>query len=250
MLNQPLEQFELYFLYSMWFKYCVSQLMLTQYGMTYFCVCVGFVLSSLLLHFSKITPKFFELIVETLFNFLIQLFRQNLSLLLGLNFFPLIFSIFLFILILNMVGLIPYWFTITSHIFFTFSLAFIYFGAVFILGFVVQKLNFLRLFLPFNVENKFLFAFICLIEIFSYCIRPFSLAIRLFANMLAGHTLLYILTNFFCLIFAMCYYIFASILLSFCFGVYFLEFCICGIQAYVFTILSILFLSDIYKLEH
>jgi ATP synthase subunit 6 len=161
---------------------------------------------------------------------------------------PIIFTTTLLILIINFLGLIPYGFTVSSHIFFTFSLAFIHFLAIFIMGLYRQRFNFIKLFLPKNIDNIILFLFIFIIEIFSYCIRPFSLAIRLFANMLAGHTSLYILSKF-------CFLILAhplgfSVLILFCFSVYILELGICLIQAYVFTILLILFLSDIYKLGH
>lgn len=195
------------------------------------------------------SKSYIELVLEQFYFFILDLFRQNLSAASAIMYFPIIFNTFFLILILNLIGLIPSSFTVTSHIYFTFSLAFIHFIANFFLGVSTQKINFIRLFLPKNIDNIFLFSFISLIEIFSYCIRPFSLAIRLFANMLAGHTLLHILGDF-CTALFKTNFIGFGLLIIFCFGVYFLEFCICLIQAYVFVILLILFLSDVYKLDH
>ena len=113
----------------------------------------------------------------------------------ALRMLPLIYSAFSFILLANLVGLLPYAFTVTSHMCITFCLAFILFFGITFRGLYQNKLNFFKFFIPSGVP-VFLLPFLVLIEVVSYFIRPFSLAIRLFANMLAGHTLLYILGTF------------------------------------------------------
>ncbi|MBV9152863.1 MAG: F0F1 ATP synthase subunit A, partial [Alphaproteobacteria bacterium] len=111
------------------------------------------------------------------------------------DFFPFIFTLFLFILFANLLGLIPYSFTITSHIIITFALAAIVFIGVTIIGIVRHGFHFLRLFVPEGVPLPLLVILVP-IELLSYFIRPFTLSIRLFANMLAGHTMLAIFGGF------------------------------------------------------
>lgn len=194
--------------------------------------------------------NFFVYIQEQLYLVILQLIKQNTSTIHIIRYLPVFLSTFILILCLNLIGLIPYSFTVTSHIFVTFSLAIIHFFAIILLGLSFRKFNFFRIFLPSNIDNKVLFIFILLIEILSYCIRPFSLAIRLFANMLAGHTLLYIISSFWAFLIKN-YFITASLIIFLCcLGIFILEICICLIQAYVFTILFILFFNDIYKLNH
>ena len=113
----------------------------------------------------------------------------------SLRFFPFLYTLFMLILFSNIFGLFPYAFTVTSHICVTFSLAFILFFGVTFFGLYYNYLTFFKFFIPAGVPS-FLLAFLVLIEVTSYFIRPFSLSIRLFANMLAGHTLLFIVGNF------------------------------------------------------
>jgi F-type H+-transporting ATPase subunit a len=166
------------------------------------------------------------------------------------RYFPLIFLVFFTILCANFLGLVPFSFTLTSQLYFTFLLAFSLFLGVIIRGIVIYKTNFIKLFIPSGVSNIGLLLFITLIEVVSYSIRPFSLSIRLFANMLAGHTLLYILGNFG---FNLAYkHIISIILIPFIIIllIFLLEIGIAFIQAYVFTILLIIYLNDIYNLGH
>lgn len=182
---------------------------------------------------------------------MLNLFYQNITRLTSLHYFVIFFLIFFNVLLFNLFGLTPFSFTITSHFFITLSLAFINFFALIFICFYNLGFNFLSLFLPTGVNNKFLYVFIVFIEVLSYIIRPFSLAIRLFANMLAGHTLLYLVSNFIFFLIQMKFSFFILIIfLVCCFSIYILEFFICLIQAYVFTILLIIFFSDIFKLAH
>src|SRR5690606_31478084 len=103
--------------------------------------------------------------------------------------FPFIFSLFMFILFANLLGMIPFTFTVTSHIIVTFALALVVFIGVTIIGFVRHGAHFLSFFVPPGVPKPLLLLLVP-IEILSYFIRPISLSVRLFANMMAGHTML------------------------------------------------------------
>jgi len=203
-------------------------------------------------HFSTITAvlNIVEIVFLDVVYLILGLMRQNISSVHALKYFPFFFSLFLLVLELNLFGLLPYGFTVTSHFYTTFSLAFIIFFGVVILGFYSHKFNFIKFFVPSGISNLWLLGFLIIIEIVSYLIRPLSLAIRLFANMLAGHTLLYILTTF--LFYLIKHYFIGFFWLVFIitFLVFLLEGAICFIQAYVFIILCIIYLNDIYHLKH
>ncbi|MBV8494032.1 MAG: F0F1 ATP synthase subunit A [Alphaproteobacteria bacterium] len=154
------------------------------------------------------------------------------------DFFPFIFTLFLFILFANLLGLIPYSFTITSHIIITFALAAIVFIGVTIIGIVRHGFHFLRLFVPEGVPLPLLVILVP-IELLSYFIRPFTLSIRLFANMLAGHTMLAIFGGF-----AAAVGLLAFFPLAINIALVGLELLVAVLQAYVFAILSCLYLND------
>jgi ATP synthase subunit 6 len=182
-----------------------------------------------------------------MYIFLINIGRQQFSNITSFKFFPLIGSTFPFILLANFTGSTPLAFTITSHIYVTFLLAFSLFLGITILGIYYNKLTFIRFFLPTGVP-KFLIPFLIVIEVISYLIRPFSLSIRLFANMLAGHTLLVILSGFVpnsSIISVLGIHLIPFI---FVFLVVSLEIGIAFIQAYVFCVLLFIYLNDVYKL--
>src|SRR4030095_8832262 len=113
----------------------------------------------------------------------------------GRKYFPFIFTLFVFILFANVLGMVPYSFTPTSHIVVTFAMAAVVFVGVTIIGFARHGAHFLSFFVPKGVPWPLLFLLVP-IEIISYFIRPFSLSIRLFANMLAGHTMLKVFGGF------------------------------------------------------
>src|SRR5882762_4568440 len=113
----------------------------------------------------------------------------------GMRFFPLVFSLFMFILVANIVGLVPYTFTITSHIIITVSLALLVFLTVLIYGFAKNGLRFFKLFVPSGIPI-FILPLVVFIEVFSFFLRPISHSVRLFANMLAGHISLKVFAGF------------------------------------------------------
>jgi len=160
------------------------------------------------------------------------------------KFFPIVFTTFLFILIGNVAGLLPYSFTITSHIIVTFALALVAFIAITLVGIANQGVGFLRMFVPSGVPIPMLIILIP-IEIISYFIRPISLSVRLFANMMAGHVLLKVLAGFVILLGA-----FGVVPLLAITAMTALELLVAVLQAYVFTTLVCVYLNDALNSHH
>ena len=160
-------------------------------------------------------------------------------------YFPFVFSLFMFVLFCNMLGMLPYSFTVTSHIIVTFALAAVIFVGVTIIGFVNHGAGYLKLFIPSGVP-LFLLPLIVIIEIISYLSRPVSLSVRLFANMMAGHTMLKVFGGF-----VISLGILGGLLpLSFTVALTGLEILIAFLQAYVFAILTCIYLNDALNLKH
>jgi F-type H+-transporting ATPase subunit a len=160
-------------------------------------------------------------------------------------YFPFIFSLFMFVLFCNMLGMLPYSFTVTSHIIVTFALAAVIFLGVTIIGFINHGIGYLKLFIPSGVP-LFLLPLIIIIEIISYLSRPVSLSVRLFANMMAGHTMLKVFGGF-----VISLGIIGGWLpLSFTVALTGLEILIAFLQAYVFAILTCIYLNDALNLNH
>ncbi len=194
-----------------------------------------------------VIPTRFQSIVELLYIFIFDMIKNQASLK-GQQFFPILFITFGFVLFSNVLGLTPYAFTPTSHIIVTFLLAFSFFIGLTIVGFERQGAGFLKLFLPSGVPVAML-PLMVLIEILSYCIRPISLSVRLFANMLAGHTLLHIVAGF-----GVSLLNFSTIVALLPIGLLLaitaLEFGIAFLQAYVFVILLCIYLNDSISAGH
>ena len=160
-------------------------------------------------------------------------------------YFPFIFTLFMFVLFCNMIGMLPYAFTVTSHIIVTFILASIIFVGVTFIGFLKHGMRYLKLFVPSGVPIVLL-PLIVVIEIISYLSRPVSLSVRLFANMMAGHTMLKVFGGF---------VISLGLLggwlpLSFSVALTGLEILVAFLQAYVFAILTCIYLNDALNLHH
>ena len=142
----------------------------------------------------SLVPTKIQFIAESSYTFVAKMINETA----GSNaksFFPFIFTLFMFVLFANMVGMLPYSFTVTSHIIVTFVLAAIVFIGVTILGFIKHGFKYLGLFVPKGVP-VILLPLIVIIEIISYLSRPVSLSVRLFANMMAGHTMLKVFGGF------------------------------------------------------
>ena len=160
-------------------------------------------------------------------------------------YFGLIFSLFMFVLFCNMLGMIPYSFTVTSHIIVTFVLATFVFIGVTIIGFLKHGFGYLKLFVPSGVP-ALLLPLIVVIEIISYLSRPVSLSVRLFANMMAGHTMLKVFGGFVISLGL----IGGWLPLSFSVALTGLEILVAFLQAYVFAILTCIYLNDALNLHH
>lgn len=163
----------------------------------------------------------------------------------GMRFFPMVFSLFMFVLVANLIGMFPYFFTVTSHIIVTFVLALLVIGTVIIYGFWKHGLGFLNLFVPSGVPGVLL-PLVVLIEIISFLSRPISLSVRLFANMLAGHITLKVFAGFVTSLSALGVVGIGGAILPLIMTIAItgLEFLVAFLQAYVFAVLTCMYLND------
>ncbi|RWE00450.1 F0F1 ATP synthase subunit A [Mesorhizobium sp.] len=169
----------------------------------------------------------------------------------GMQFFPLVFSLFMFVLVANLIGLFPYFFTVTSHIIVTFTLAILVIGTVLVYGFAKHGLGFLKLFVPHGVPG-YLLPLVVAIEVISFVSRPVSLSVRLFANMLAGHITLKVFSGFVVSLSALgAVGVAGSVLpLAMAVALTALELLVAFLQAYVFAVLTCMYLNDALHPSH
>ena len=169
----------------------------------------------------------------------------------GMRFFPFVFTIFMFVLAANLIGLFPYFFTVTAHIIVTASLALTVMTIVVVYGLMRNGLGFFRLFVPSGLPVVLL-PFVTFIEVLSFLSRPISLSIRLFANMLAGHITLKVFAGFVVTLGSVGILGAAGAILPLIMTValYALEFLVAFVQAYVFVILTSLYLNDAIHPHH
>jgi len=191
-----------------------------------------------------VVPDRMQSVAELAYEFVADIIRNTIGEG-GMRFFPLVFSLFMFILISNVVGLIPYNFTVTSHIIVTVALALLVFLTVLIYGFWNNGLHFFNLFVPKGVPWYILWA-IVIIEVFSFFVRPVSLSVRLFANMLAGHITLKVFAGFVTMLggFGIAGWLGAAVPLAMTVALTALELLVAVLQAYVFAILTCIYLKD------
>ena len=203
-------------------------------------IAVGGITAFMLLGTRKqaIVPGRWQSLCEGMYDFVSNLLKENVGNE-GRKFFPFVFSLFMFILFCNLFGLLPGAFTVTSHIIVTAAMAIFVFVGVTIVGIVLHGLRFFTYFVPQGAP-MWLIPIMIPIEILSYFIRPLSLSVRLFANMVAGHVMLAVIGGF---VFAMGVW-FGWIPLAFVTVLFGLELLIACLQAYVFTILTCIYLHD------
>ena len=192
----------------------------------------------------KLIPGKFQLIAEMFYNFIAKMISDTAGSK-AKPYFPFIFSLFMFVLFCNMLGMLPYSFTVTSHIIVTLIMAIFIFVSVTFIGFLKHGFGYLKLFVPSGVPIVLL-PLITVIEIISYLSRPVSLSVRLFANMMAGHTMLKVFGGF---------VISLGMLggwlpLGFSVALTGLEILVAFLQAYVFAILTCIYLNDALNLHH
>ena len=192
----------------------------------------------------SLVPSRIQSMAEIVYEYIAGMVKENLGED-GMKFFPWVFSIFIFILVLNLVGLIPGNFTVTSHIIVTFALAAMVWIVATLIGFWKHGFGYLKLFVPSGVPI-WLMPVIVPIELISYFIRPISHSVRLFANMMAGHTMLEVFAGF-------------AVMLPWWgkiaptgFMVAFtgLELLVAFLQALIFTVLTCIYLNDAVNMHH
>ena len=244
MSNNPMQQFSVHKIGP---EIKIAGIDLSFTNASLFMVISAVVISSFLYLSSrqkKIIPGKIQLISEMLYGFVAKMISDTAGSK-AKPYFPFIFSLFMFILMCNMIGMLPYAFTVTSHIIVTLILAIFIFIAVTIIGFIKHGFKYLSIFVPSGVP-KILLPLITIIEIISYLSRPVSLSVRLFANMMAGHTMLKVFGGF---------VISLGLLggwlpLSFSVALTGLEILVAFLQAYVFAILTCIYLNDALNLHH
>ncbi|MDO9563904.1 MAG: F0F1 ATP synthase subunit A [Bradyrhizobium sp.] len=163
----------------------------------------------------------------------------------GMKFFPLVFSLFMFICISNVIGVIPYTFTVSSHLIVTFGLAVLVFLIVVFYGFYKNGLKFFKLFVPSGVP-LYILPLVVVVEVISFFLKPVSHSVRLFANMLAGHIALKVFASFVGMLGAIGFigWVGAVLPLGLTVALTALELLVAFLQAYVFTILTCIYLND------
>ncbi len=191
-----------------------------------------------------LVPGRMQSVAELSYEFIANMVRENVGEK-GMKYFPWVFTIFMFILALNLLGMMPYSFTVTSHIIVTFALAAMVWLIITAIGFVNHGVGFLKLFVPSGVP-WWLMPIIIPIELISYLIRPVSHSVRLFANMMAGHAMLKVFAGF---------VVGLGVLggwapFVFLLGFTGLELVVAFLQAFIFTILTCIYLNDAVNMHH
>lgn len=253
MIFSPLEQFQIIPIFSFYFG--IYDISITNEVIIL--VLVLFFSSIFFLSSAKakdnsylIIPSYCQTIVEIIYKMVLSLVTDNIKDKRGQYFFPLVFFIFFFILSLNLIGLVPYSFTLTSHLIVTLSLSLAIFIGINIICIRIHGIHFFSLFLPSGTSFALSFLLVP-IELISYIFKPISLSIRLFANMMAGHTLLKVIAGFAFVLMGktgllfILHYIPLFILIPL-FG---LELGVALIQSFVFSILTCIYLNDAINLH-
>ena len=193
---------------------------------------------------SKLVPGRMQSIAEISYEFVANTIRSNAGKE-GMKFFPLVFSIFMFVAVSNIIGVIPYNFTVASHLIVTAALAVMVFLTVLIYGFYKNGLKFFKLFVPSGIPI-YILPLVVFIEVFSFFLRPISHSVRLFANMLAGHIALAVFASFIPLLAGLGIFgYFGAVLpLGMVIALSALELLVAFLQAYVFTILTVIYIND------
>lgn len=250
-IKSPLEQFQILPVLSLRagsFDFSVTNSAFILFlGLFFFC----FILNSLDNNkgIRNVIPNKWQVLVEGFYTVVGGLLKDTVGSK-GQKFFPYIFALFSFVLIANLIGLVPYSFTVTSHLIVTFSLALMTFLGINVVCIKEHGHHIFSLFLP--AGSSLLLAFILIpIEIVSYLVRPISLSVRLFANMMAGHTLLKVIAGFsWSMMLSNNLFFFAHFLPLFILIIVMgLEFAVAIIQGYVFTILICIYLNDAINLH-
>ena len=256
MLYTPLEQFQIILLFSVklfCFDFSITNLVLVNLLVLFFFFVVVTLFSSNANYLQETSfffiPSIWQTLVEIFYETSLHLLFDNINKD-GEKYFPFISVIFTFVLFSNLIGLIPYSFTATSHLIVTFTLSFSIFIGINIICIQKHKFHMLSLFIPANTAFG-LALLLVPIELLSYVFKPISLGVRLFANLMAGHTLLKVIVGFSWSMllledFLAIFHIVPLLILILLMG---LELGVALIQAYVFTILTCIYLNDAINLH-
>jgi len=234
--ESPLSQFEI----KRWVPMEIGNVDISFTNSSTFMVLTVIVTSAFLIFGMRrnaLVPGRWQSTVELLYIFIANLVKDTVGSE-GRPYFPFIFTVFMFVLVGNLFGMVPYSFTFTSHIAVTFAMALVVFIGVTVIAIVKHKMHFFTFFMPPGVPMV-MAPLLVPIEIISYLSRPISLSVRLFANMLAGHTLLKVFAGF-----VISLGMFGVFPLAFVIALTGLEVVIALLQAFVFTILTCLYLND------
>jgi F-type H+-transporting ATPase subunit a len=241
-MADPIEQFQIHNLFPIG-KIGSVNLAFTNSAF-YMALAVGLTALLMLATGRQLVPGRLQSVAELTYEFIADTIRNTIGEG-GMRFFPLVFSLFMFILISNMVGLIPYNFTVASHIIITAALALLVFLTVIIYGLWKNGLHFFNLFVPRGIPI-FVLPLIVFIEVLSFLSRPISHSVRLFANMLAGHITLKVFAGFVTMLggLGLAGWLGATVPLALTVALTALELLVAFLQAYVFTILTCIYLND------
>ncbi len=251
----PLEQFQVLPIFSLFNNYLGVSLT----NEAIILLLLFFYLSILYFSFLELTkdntffiiPERWQTTLEIIYKLILSLISENIKGPNSSKFFPLVFTLFVFVLMLNLIGLIPFSFTLTSHLIITLTLSISSFIGINIISFQKYGIRFFSLFLPGGTSTALAFLLVP-IEVISYIFKPISLAIRLFANMMAGHTLLKVIAGFATTLmsagglFLIVHYVPLLILIP----LFFLELAVSLIQSFVFSVLICIYINDSINISH
>lgn len=239
MIYSPLEEFNIYNIIrrnNIYYDITIS-------NMTIYLIIAGIIILSIkIINNKKIKNNKGRKIINIIY---MKIEEMNKEFLQFTKYMPLIFYIFIFILINNLLGIIPYSFTTTSHFIITITMSLSIIIAITIIGLYKHSFKFFTLFIPSGLNIKIIIPLIFIIELISYLSRIVSLSVRLTTNMISGHILLHLISSFGILL--PLFFSFIPILLLFPF--FLLEIGVCVIQAYVFTLLTLSYIKDVYYLH-
>ena len=193
----------------------------------------------------QLVPGHFQSVAELSYEFVASMIRSNAGQE-GMKFFPLVYSLFMFILVSNLIGIIPYTFTVAAQIIVSASFALLVFFTVLVYGFYKNGLKFFKIFVPSGIPI-YILPLVVAIEILSFLSRPLSHSVRLFANMLAGHITLKVFAGFVALLgtsLGAIGWIGGIAPLALTVAIYAIEMLVAVLQAYVFAILTCIYLND------
>jgi F-type H+-transporting ATPase subunit a len=198
----------------------------------------------------SVVPSRAQVVSELLYDFVANMVRGAAGSE-GMKFFPFVFCLFMFVLVANMFGMIPFFFTVTSHIIVTFALAMLVFVVVVGYGLYRNGFKFLKLFVPAGVP-AYVLPIVVPIEVVSFLSRPISHSVRLFANVLAGHITVKVFAGFIMSLGSLGFlgFLGASLPLFMTIAITALEFLVAALQAYVFAVLTAMYINDAIHPSH